>query len=80
MNIREDALKEVMRITVLGRCDIKYHTRVQLIDYVYNGAPLDSFDNETKKDLSGLYEIISHDYFLETNETIPNIFYVEEIR
>ncbi len=75
--MNEQALKNVLYYNVLGQCALKVHTQDQIISFINGEISFDSFDLESKEDLSNYYELIKDCYFMETNEFLPNIFYVE---
>lgn len=79
MSIDEKALKKVLHREVLFICIVSKHTEEQLINYIFNNAPLSSFDSQSKKELAEYYSIIKDAYFLETKDFIPNIFVELEV-
>jgi len=73
-NYDEKSLKEVLRKSVLSGGVITFHTKTQLIDYIFNGAPFEAFDDKSREELSGFYDRIKTGYYDLTGEFIVNIF------
>ena len=75
--MNEDVLKEIIVRNILGCCQLKLHTQMQILDWQDGKISFDGLDDETKTDLAHYYNNIKKLYYADTKEFLPNVFYVE---
>jgi hypothetical protein len=77
MEVNEEVLRKIFKKFIFGQGLLKKNATAQVDEFMFNNAPLSSFNDETKSELSQYYNYINEVYMAITKQAMPNIFYVD---